>query len=66
MFTQKVKSGNRAIATLAKFDTTYAKVEAFIKFHYKVNDIPLKNIKPSFVDDFEHYLMVKTAFSIIP
>lgn len=58
MFEQKVKSGNRAPASMVKFNTTYDKLKAFIKAHFRTNDLPLANIKAAFAEDFEHYLTV--------
>jgi hypothetical protein len=58
MFAQKVKSGVRAQASLLKFNTTKSKLQAFIKYQYKTNDIPLLNLRSSFAEGFEHYLTV--------
>jgi len=55
----KEKAEKQAIApaTLDKYNYTFGKVKAFLQHHYKVKDIFLEDIEPSFVYDFEHYLV---------
>jgi integrase len=45
-----------AKATHRRFTVTYEHIAAFIKLKYKLEDIPLRSLKYSFVTDFEHYL----------
>lgn len=46
-----------AKATYDKYDLTYRRLEEFMKFKYKISDIPLRDIKNIFVVDFENWLM---------
>jgi len=57
-FSEKVGAGYRANATLKKYNATKEKIRAFIKYEFGLQDIDLKEIKPSFADDLLHYLSV--------
>ncbi len=54
--TEKMKAGHKAPATRDKYAYTFDKVKAFLKYHYKVSDLYLEDVKRSFIHDFEHYL----------
>lgn len=43
--------------TIKKYEKTYSYVKDFIKKEYKVSDIPLFQVAPSFTEDFAHYLL---------
>ena len=58
-FTQKVAKEFRAPASLTKWKTTKEKLEAFLKFQFKTNDIPLDKITYTFAEDFIDYLMLE-------
>lgn len=55
----KVKAELIAPKTLMRYKSTYNKVKAFMQEHYKIEDIHLKDLKLSFVTEFEHYLLIK-------
>ncbi len=57
-FREKVGSGSRSQATLKKYNATKEKARAFIKYQFGTPDISLLQIKPSFAEDFYHYLSV--------
>ncbi|MFA9370437.1 MAG: site-specific integrase [Labilibaculum antarcticum] len=44
-----------APATVKRYDTTIDHVQRFLKHQYKRKDIPLRQIKYSFITDLEHY-----------
>ncbi|MGK0291555.1 MAG: site-specific recombinase XerD [bacterium] len=44
-----------AAATIKRYDTTIDHVQRFLKHQYKRKDIPLRQIKYSFITDLEHY-----------
>ncbi|WP_321321032.1 site-specific integrase [Labilibaculum sp.] len=44
-----------AKATTKRYDTTLDHIRNFLKHQYKINDIPLRQIKYSFITDLEHY-----------
>lgn len=54
---EKVKVGQIAPKTLSRYFITKNKVEKFMKLNYKSNDRQLKEIRLSFVTEFEHYLL---------
>jgi site-specific recombinase XerD len=56
-FSEKVKLGRKAANSLKCLRSTEKKVLAFLKHHFKRNDICLSDIKPAFAEDFEHYLL---------
>ncbi|MFT6923328.1 MAG: site-specific recombinase XerD [Crocinitomicaceae bacterium] len=43
--------------TLGKYESTKKKLEAFLKFRYKKDDIYLEDLRLSFVTEFEHFLL---------
>jgi len=55
-FAEKVQAGKKSSATLKKLEITRGKVVAFLKYHYKVSDKQLNDLKHSFAVDFEHFL----------
>lgn len=56
-FQKLVDVGKRAQASWDKLDYTKDKLIEFMKDELNISDILLENIKPSFVHDFEHYLL---------
>ncbi len=56
---EKVKVGLITKKTHSRYGITKNKVAAFIKSHYKANDVVLDEVKLSFVTNFEHYLLTK-------
>ena len=56
---KKVEHGNRAKATLTKWNTTKDKAKAFIKHAYKSDDLPLNKLTLSFAEDFIDFLMLE-------
>ena len=54
---EKVKAGLITQKTLNRYGFTKDKVVAFMKKHYKANDMPLGQMKLGFVTHFEHYLL---------
>ncbi len=57
-FEEKVGVGHRSIATLKKYNATREKARAFIRHEFGTTDVALAQIKPSFAEDFYHYLSV--------
>jgi len=55
-FADKVRSGKTSGRTLKRLEITKDKVTAFLRFYFKVSDMPLNEIKHAFAADFEHYL----------
>jgi len=62
-FTEKVRTGRKAVNTLKSVRTTRDKVLAFVKHRFRVSDIPLAAIKPSFAPDLEHFLTTRQRVS---
>lgn len=62
-FKEKVASGQKSKSSLKCVYTTKGKLKAFIKWHYKVSDFDLNEIKTSFVSNFEHFLTAKQKLS---
>lgn len=58
-FKEKVIAGKKAKNSLKAIYTTNEKLKEFLKYHYRVSDIALKDIKISFVSNFEHFLTTK-------
>jgi site-specific recombinase XerD len=56
-FAEKVASGQKSKHSLKCVHTTREKLKAFTKHQYKVTDMQLKEIKPAFAGDFEHWLV---------
>ncbi len=46
-------------AILQKYKCVYKKIQTFLKFKYNLSDIKLKDIKHSFLTDFETYLRIE-------
>lgn len=55
-YEKQVEGGLKAPKTLHKYKSVYQHVDDFLRFHYHVSDIALKEIEPSFISDFEIYL----------
>jgi len=49
---------NYSSSTIKRYGTTLAHIKTFLKYKYKLNDIPLNRIKYSFITDLEHYFKV--------
>jgi len=62
-FEEKVSSGKKARNTLKSIYTTNEKLREFVKYHFRVSDILLKDLKVSFVSNFEHFLTTKQRLS---
>ncbi|HTK19676.1 MAG TPA: site-specific integrase [Mucilaginibacter sp.] len=45
-----------ANGTLKKYKTVYKSIEAFIKHHYKMNDLPIDQLNYQFITEYEYYL----------
>jgi site-specific recombinase XerD len=43
--------------TLGKYESTKKKIEEFLKLRYKKKDVPLEELRLSFVTEFEHFLL---------
>jgi len=56
-FAEKVASGQKSAHTLKGVHTTREKVKVFVKHQFKLSDLPLKEMKPAFAGDFEHWLV---------
>lgn len=52
-------------STYKKFEECKRLIRGFIQFKYKKNDLILKNIKTSFIDDLDYYLKVERGQSQI-
>ena len=55
-YEKQVEGGLKAPKTLHKYKSVYQHVDDFLRFHYHVSDMALKEIEPSFISDFEIYL----------
>ena len=55
-YAKQVEGGLKSKASLEKYQAVYKHTGAFLRHKYKVTDIALKEILPSFVSDFEIYL----------
>jgi site-specific recombinase XerD len=62
-FKEKVSSGKKAKNTLKSIHTTIEKLKEFVRVHYRASDVLLKDIKLSFVSNFEHFLTAKQGLS---
>ncbi len=56
---RKVDKKLRAPATLTKWQTTRDKALAFLKFHYKSEELPLNKLTAGFAENFVDYLMLE-------
>ncbi|MBP3850177.1 MAG: phage integrase SAM-like domain-containing protein, partial [Prevotella sp.] len=57
------EGGLRSKASLERYQTVYKHVGAFLRQHYKVSDMALKEIEPSFISDFEVFLKTERNLS---
>ena len=62
-YRKQVEGGLKAEKTLHKYESVYKHVDAFLRFHYHVSDMALKEIEPSFISDFEIYLKTEKHLS---
>lgn len=60
---EKMVGKTKSLRTFLKYRTVYNHLEAFIKHRYKVSDIALKELTPSFITDFDMYLRVEKNLS---
>ncbi len=58
-FKEKVGIGKFSEGTLEKYLTTRQRTLEFLNFQYKLSDIPLADLKYSFVTNFEHFLVTR-------
>ena len=47
---------DRTPATFGKYKVTLQHILNFIKWKYKKNDLPLKSLSPTFLEDFDYYM----------
>lgn len=48
--------------TYSKYLETYIHIESFIKWKFKTSDVLLKQLKGSFLDDLQYYLVTEKSF----
>ena len=56
---EQVKIGKIVPKTYTRYKITKNKVQAFMQFQYKVDDMPLPDMRLRFVTEFEHYLLTQ-------
>ena len=56
---EEVKIGKVVKKTHTRYKITKNKVQAFMQYQYKVDDMPLPDLRLRFVTEFEHYLLTK-------
>jgi hypothetical protein len=56
---EQVKTGQVVKKTHQRYKITRNKVKAFMKHQYKIDNIPLPEMRLRFVTEFEHYLLTK-------
>ncbi|MCC5922480.1 MAG: site-specific integrase [Crocinitomicaceae bacterium] len=56
---EQVKIGKVVKKTHTRYKITKNKVQAFMQFQYKVDDMPLPEMRLRFVTEFEHYLLTQ-------
>lgn len=61
-FARKVAAGDRAKASLQKYERCAELMGDFIKKHYRVDDVPASNISSAFVFSLEEYLKYESSF----
>lgn len=54
---EMVKIGKITRKTLLRYQSTQKKVVVFMNRKYKVDDMPLKDMRLSFITEFDHYLL---------
>lgn len=54
---------NRAPSTLRSHKTSYCNLQNFIREHYGIEDIPLKQLDYAFIEKYDNYLRVEKGFS---
>ncbi|WP_435354231.1 site-specific integrase [Emticicia sp. SJ17W-69] len=57
-FKEKADIGQFSLKTFEKYLTTRLRVSEFLSFQYKLSDLPLADLKYSFITNFEHFLVV--------
>ncbi|PKR79450.1 integrase [Brumimicrobium salinarum] len=60
----KVRIGQTAKKTFTRYVITKKKVKAFMKHHYKVNDMLLSELRLRFATELEHYLLTQDDLHI--
>ena len=55
-FEKQKDAGIRSLKTYCKYCTTYRCLQDFLKYRYRVNDIALKELTPSFISHFDMHL----------
>lgn len=61
-FKRKVDSGERAAASLQKYERASELISSFMKNIYNLNDIPAENISSSFIFNLEEYLKYQSSY----
>lgn len=56
---EQVKIGQVVKKTHTRYKITKNKVHAFMQYQYKVDDMPLPDLRLRFVTEFEHYLLTE-------
>ncbi|MFN3916627.1 MAG: phage integrase SAM-like domain and Arm DNA-binding domain-containing protein [Flavobacteriales bacterium] len=54
-----IEIGKASPKTLVKYETTKKKVLDFLKYKFDKRDMPLPELRFSFITEFEHFLLVK-------
>jgi len=62
-FKEKVSSRTKANNTLKSIFTTNGKLKEFLKYQYRTSDIVLKDLRGSFISNFEHFLTTQHGLS---
>lgn len=55
---KELEGTDYAPSTIKRYGTTLTHIKTFLKYKYKLNDIPLNRIRYSFITDLEHYFKV--------
>ena len=61
---EKVRIGQTAKKTIARYQILIKKITAFMKLEYKAKDIPLTELRLRFATDFEHYLLINDNLQV--
>jgi len=56
---EQLEIGKIVSKTLSRYRTTKNRVKTFIQYQYKVDDMPLPEMRLNFATEFKHYLLTK-------
>ena len=59
----KLSGNGMAAGTVERYETSYKHTEAFIRFAYHKNDVPVKDVDHKFITDYEFYLKTERKCS---